>query len=75
MNNAEKLRKILLSSKLWIEYFLQIVNKQGKTVPFKLNELQDEFLGGMEKYNIILKSRQLGFSVLMTAYSLWIATT
>ncbi|WP_026893783.1 terminase large subunit domain-containing protein [Clostridiisalibacter paucivorans] len=75
MTNADKLKKVLSNSKLWIVNFLRIANKEGKVVPFKLNELQDEFLGGMDKYNIILKSRQLGFSVLMTAYSLWIATT
>ncbi|WP_262429870.1 phage terminase large subunit family protein [Paratissierella segnis] len=75
MTNEEKLKKILNNPKLWIENFLHIVDKRGNLVPFKLNELQDDFLGSMDKYNIILKSRQLGFSVLMLAYSLWIATT
>jgi hypothetical protein len=75
MTNAEKLRKILDNPRLWIESFLQIANKEGKIVPFRLNELQSDFIKNIDKYNIILKSRQLGFSVLMTAYSLWIATT
>jgi hypothetical protein len=69
MTNAEKLRKILDNPRLWIESFLQIANKEGKIVPFRLNELQSDFIKNIDKYNIILKSRQLGFSVLMTAYS------
>lgn len=75
VTNEEKLKKIWNDPKLWIENFLHIVDKRGNLVPFKLNEMQDDFLSGMDKYSLICKSRQLGYSVLMTAYSLWIATT
>jgi len=75
MNNNVKLKKILSNPKVFIENFLHIVDKRGNLVPFKLNEMQDDFHRNMSKYNIILKSRQLGFSVYCTAYALWIATT
>ncbi|CAK7015636.1 terminase family protein [Tissierella sp.] len=73
--NKQKLQIIWNDPKLFIENFIQIVDKRGKIVPFKLNEMQDDFLSQMEKYSIILKSRQLGFSVFALAYSLWIGIT
>lgn len=75
MDNKEKLQKILGNPVLWIESFMKIANKEGIIVPFKLNELQADFVDKMDKYNIILKSRQLGFSVLSCALSLYYACT
>lgn len=75
MTHEEKIKIIWNDPRLFIENFIQIVDKRGKIVPFRLNELQDDFLSQMEKYNIILKSRQLGFSVFALAYSLYISIT
>ncbi|MCD2346235.1 terminase large subunit [Clostridium guangxiense] len=47
----------------WIGAFIKIVNKDTKTVPFVLTAEQKEFVEGLEKFNIVLKSRQLGLSV------------
>lgn len=40
MTSKEKLRLILSSPVNYIQSFMTIVNKQGKKVPFKLNEQQ-----------------------------------
>ncbi len=54
--------------KLWIEEYLQIVNKMGKLVPFQLNPIQDRFLSqDMTGKDLILKARQQGFSSLILA--------
>lgn len=60
---------------LWIENFITIVDKNNEEIPFVLNEQQDRFLNNITKYNVILKSRQLGFSTLSCALSLYHATT
>lgn len=75
MKKSDKLKLVLGDFKLWCENFVQIVDKQGDLVPFRLNELQADFIQNKEKFNIILKSRQLGFSSVALAYSLWIAST
>ncbi|MBS6519436.1 MAG: hypothetical protein KH359_01900 [Clostridiales bacterium] len=75
MTAKEKLRIILSSPVNYIQSFMTIVNKQGKKVPFKLNEQQLYLLKNLDKYNIILKSRQLGISAISCGYSLFIAMT
>ncbi|MBU5311057.1 hypothetical protein KQI38_03390 [Tissierella carlieri] len=77
MTHKQKLQRIWNDPKLFIENFIQIVDKKGDVVPFKLNIMQDDFLKQMEneKYTILLKSRQVGGSVLCMAYAIWIAIT
>lgn len=60
----------LLHDKLWRLEHLYVINtkSEGKRV-FKLSRAQRHFLENMRHRNIILKSRQLGFSTLIT---LWI---
>ncbi|WP_129598435.1 terminase large subunit domain-containing protein [Anaerophilus nitritogenes] len=70
-----KLRRILSDPTLYIESFLQIADKNGKIVPFKLNPQQRYLVENMKKYNVVLKSRQLGISSLTTALSLYYACT
>ncbi len=60
MTNKEKLKKIMSDPILWIETFVKIVNKAGKLVPFKLNPQQKYIMRNKGKFNICLKSRQLG---------------
>ncbi len=45
----------------------QIVNKEGKQVPFVPNAIQQRFLDNASKRDIILKARQMGFSSLILA--------
>lgn len=73
MTNAEKLRRILDDPILFIETFVKIVDKRGRLVKFTLNPQQRELLTGLDKFNVVLKSRQLGISVLSCAYSIWLA--
>ena len=75
MTKAEKLKRILADGGLFIETFIKIIDKHGRLVHFRLNPEQKELLKGMDKYNIVLKSRQLGISTLAMAYSLYIAIT
>ena len=71
----EKLQRIMNDPVLWIETFVQIPDKTGKVVPFKLNPQQKYLLRNMGKFNIVLKSRQLGLSSVMFGYALYITHT
>ena len=60
---------------LLIEAVLTVVDKNKKTVPFFLNEVQKDFISQTEKYGkgkpyFILKGRQQGFTTLITAIQL-----
>ncbi len=72
---AEKLKKILSNPVLWAHYFLKISDKCGQLVPFKFNPEQKVLAENLSKYNIVLKSRQLGISSLACALSLYYCHT
>ena len=48
---------------------------RGK-IPFELYDFQDKVVGefAKERFNVILKARQLGISTLTAGYSLWMMT-
>ena len=71
--NIDKLKIILKNPALWIETFVTIVDKNGKKVPFKLNPQQEQLINGLDKQNIVLKSRQLGITSVSCALSLFFA--
>lgn len=75
MTNEEKFLKVWNNPYLFCKNFMKIKNKSGVDVPFAFNELQRDFLNNKEKFSIILKSRQLGFSVMVCAYSIYLAIT
>lgn len=75
MTVQDKFKKIIDSPILYIENFMKVVNKLGKLVPFELNPQQKMLLNDMDKYNIVLKSRQLGITTLSCAYSIYLACT
>jgi hypothetical protein len=75
MTAAQKLTKILADPILWLQTFCLIVNKNGKKVPFKLNPEQRELTENLDKYNIVLKSRQLGITSVSCGLSLFYAIT
>ena len=54
-------------SSLFIEDELTIINKEGKEVPFKLNDPQKKFVEEATGRDIILKGRQMGFSSFILA--------
>lgn len=57
---------------MWLETFSKVVDKNGTLVPFKLNPQQRQLLEGLDKYNIVLKSRQLGVTTLSCGYSIYL---
>ena len=63
------------SPELLIEACFTIVDKKKRTIPFFLNEVQEDFLGklttqGRQKPFFVLKGRQQGFTTLITAIML-----
>ncbi|KOP64096.1 DNA packaging protein [Bacillus sp. FJAT-18019] len=57
--------------KAFAKNFVKIVDNEGNTVPFVLNKEQSDFIDQMQKFNIIAKSRQIGFSTMSLAYCLY----
>jgi len=49
------------------------IDCNGELVPFVVNPEQKDFLNSMDRYNIILKSRQIGFSTLSLGLMLYYA--
>ena len=70
--NAKKLQYLWKDENKieWIGNFIRIVNKDVKTVPFALTNEQKYFVDNLEKFNIVLKSRQLGLSVCTVALAI-----
>lgn len=75
MTDLEKIQKIRDNPILWIELFGKIPDKSGKVVKLKMNPQQKYLMTNMQKYNIVLKSRQLGISSICMIYSLYLTLT
>ena len=75
MTTQDKLKKLWNSPLFFIQNLMNVVNKNGELQKFKLNPEQKYLLKNETKYNIVLKSRQLGISTLAVAQSIYIATT
>lgn len=70
MTKEQQFLKVWNSPYLFAKNFIKIVDKNGNLVPFNFNEVQQDFISNTQKYNIILKSRQLGMSVCILALSI-----
>ncbi|WP_042346079.1 terminase large subunit domain-containing protein [Bacillus massiliigorillae] len=68
-----KLQKVTGDFRLFAKNFIKIIDNNGESVPFILNAEQENFTNTMEKYNIILKGRQIGFTTWSLAYMLYSA--
>lgn len=75
LSTQDKLDIINNSPVLWLKNFIKIVDNSGNLVPFNVNKEQENFIKHMDKYNIILKSRQIGFSTLSLGLMLFYACT
>lgn len=75
MTDEEKLKIIISDPIMWMETFVSVPNKKGEVVTFKLTPQQKYLMKRKEKYNIVLKSRQLGISTVAMAYSLYLTLT
>lgn len=73
LTTQEKLKIINASPELWLENFVKILNAENNLINFTVNNAQKHFLKKRDKYNIILKSRQLGFSTLSLGLMLFYA--
>ena len=83
LNNKFLLDEITHNPELLIEMTFTLVDKDKNTVPFFLNDVQQEFIGilneNIQKYEdkklvnlkfLVLKGRQQGFTSVITAYQL-----
>lgn len=60
-----------LKSKEWrLNNLYRIVTKNGSSIPFKLNTVQQNVLDNIHNRNLILKARQLGMSTFAVLYML-----
>lgn len=75
MTDKEKLEIIVKDPILWMETFVSVPDKTGKVVKFKLTPEQKWLIKHKQKYNITLKSRQLGISTVAMCYSLYLTLT
>jgi len=73
LTTKEKLEIINSDIALWLSNFVKIPSNSGEMIPFKINAEQKDFVENKERYNIILKSRQLGFSTLSLGIMLYYA--
>ncbi|USK86171.1 terminase large subunit domain-containing protein [Peribacillus asahii] len=71
--NSRALQKVMSDFRLFSKNFIKIIDNNGQSVPFILNPEQEQFTEQMEKYNIILKGRQIGFTTWSLAYMLYSA--
>lgn len=70
---AEKLKLISEDPVLWLENFVNITTNTGDYIKFKVNDQQKQFIEEMERFNVIAKARQIGFSTMSLALCLWMA--
>lgn len=70
----EETKRCMQDPIYFMKKYVKIQHPQRGTIPFELYKFQEETLGDFHKYNknIVLKSRQMGISTLVAAYSLWL---
>jgi len=60
----------ILDKKERLNYFYHIINRNGDSIPFRLNCVQEDVLDNIHTRNLILKARQLGMSTFAVLYLL-----
>jgi len=83
LNNKELRQEVQRNPEKLIELLFFVVDKEQKTIPFILNDVQKDFIGKLNKAIedfekgkitdislLVLKGRQQGFTTLITAYQL-----
>lgn len=71
----DKLKRILSRPELYLESFIKIVDKNGKQIPFKMNQMQKSIEQNSSKLNLILKARQGGGSTFILLKAIYICMT
>lgn len=67
----QKLEIINNDIEKWLFNFVKILDNNNDLINFKVNAQQKDFLDNKSKFNLILKSRQLGFSTLSLGIMLY----
>ena len=63
--------KSTLAEQVWrLNHLYAITDKDGKKIPFEMNDAQQKFLTEIHSNNLILKARQLGFSTFINLLQL-----
>ncbi len=77
MKKETKLKIINADFALWCKNFIKIMNNENQEVVFELLPEQKELIDGLKsgKHHIVLKSRQLGITTVVSLYYLWKAIT
>ena len=78
VNKEKQVKEIIRCGKdpaYFINQYVKIVHTSRGTVPFKTYKFQDECLKQFldNRFNVVLKGRQLGMSTLTAAYATWLA--
>lgn len=78
MTRAEQIEEIVKCGKdpsYFIKTYMQVQHAKRGTIPFETYPFQDDVIDAMLKhrFNIVLKSRQLGLSTITAAYAAWLA--
>ena len=70
----QEYKKCMESPVYFMKYYAKIQHPVRGTILFDLYPFQEETLKSFHdyKFNIILKSRQMGISTLVAVYSLWL---
>jgi hypothetical protein len=75
---AQQVAEIVKSGKdpeYFLKTYVKIQHPEKGVIPFETYEFQDDCLRAFEanRFNIVLKSRQLGLSTITAGYALWMA--
>ena len=60
--------KMLISQQWRLNNIYRIVDKEGNSIRFKMNEVQEEVFNNLHTRNLVLKARQLGMSTFAVLY-------
>lgn len=69
----KQLQRVMNNPILFCQNFVKIVDNNNELIPFKWNDAQKDFWKNRGRFNIIAKTRQLGFSTMMLGIMLWSA--
>ena len=75
LTTVDKLQKINNDPVLWLKNFVKISTNKGEYIPFEVNEQQKYFIDEMNRFNVISKARQIGFTTLSLGLCLYYAIT
>jgi Terminase large subunit, T4likevirus-type, N-terminal len=78
LNKAEQIQEILRCGKdpiYFMKKYVKIQHAKRGLIPFETYDFQDDCVKSFEdnRFNIVLKSRQLGLSTITAAYATWFA--